>query len=95
MTQHVFDDAQLTAMTRAVSQIMDEMRALQRDEVAHAVFTLASETGEFDAAVLAKLALESMAPLHGAPKLKMPERPSRTAPACAPRPGLGSPELAA
>jgi hypothetical protein len=61
MSQEVFDDTQLTAMTRAINQIMVERPTLQRDDVAHAVFILASDTGEFDAAVLARLALESLA----------------------------------
>ena len=40
---------------------MSEARGFERHEVAHAVFTLASKTGEFDPARLAEIARERLA----------------------------------
>jgi hypothetical protein len=64
VSQDVFDNEQLSAMTRAIDQIMDGVREgpnLSRSEVVHAVFRLASENGEFDPAKLARMASENLA----------------------------------
>ena len=60
MSQDVFNDRQLTAMTQAINQIMSEARGFERHEVAHAVFTLASKTGEFDPGKLAEIARQRL-----------------------------------
>jgi hypothetical protein len=55
----VFDDVQLSAMQRAIDQIMQsagEDARLRRLELANAVFALARENGEFDPTKLAILA---------------------------------------
>jgi len=60
--QDVFDSAQLSAMTRAIDQIMECDKAdLKRNEVAHAVFAAGRESGEFDVAELARMARERLA----------------------------------
>jgi len=59
MSQEVFDRDQLSVMRLAVDQIMEGSR-LNRQEVVHAVFVLASESGEFDAAKLARMARERL-----------------------------------
>ena len=61
MFQDVFDSAQLSAMTRAIDQIMEGGEVdLKRNEVAHAVFAEAREGGEFDPTKLARLARERL-----------------------------------
>jgi hypothetical protein len=60
--QDVFDSAQLSAMTRAIDQIMEGGEVdLKRNEVAHAVFAEAREGGEFDPRKLARLTRERLA----------------------------------
>jgi hypothetical protein len=60
--QDVFDSAQLSAMTRAIDQIMEgEEVVLKRNEVAHAVFAIARESGNFDTAELARIARQRLA----------------------------------
>jgi hypothetical protein len=60
--QDVFDSAQLSAMTRAIDQIMEgEEVVLKRNEVAHAVFAAAREGSEFDPMKLARMARERLA----------------------------------
>jgi hypothetical protein len=60
--QDVFDSAQLSAMTRAIDQIMQgDGVALKRHEVAHAVFAIARECGNFDTAELARMARQRLA----------------------------------
>jgi hypothetical protein len=64
MSRDVFDDVQLSAMGRAIDQIMQsagEEARLRRHEVAHAVFVRACEDGEFDPMKLATLACERLA----------------------------------
>jgi hypothetical protein len=64
MSRDVFDDVQLSAMGRAIDQIMQsagEGARLRRHEVAHAVFVRACEDGEFDPTKLATLARERLA----------------------------------
>jgi hypothetical protein len=59
MSPVVFDDVQLSAMRRAIDQIMQsagEEARLSRLELANAVFALAREDGEFDPTKLAILA---------------------------------------
>jgi hypothetical protein len=59
MSRTVFDEVHLTAMRRAIDQIMqsEEKEArLSRLELASAVFALAREGGEFDPTKLAILA---------------------------------------
>jgi hypothetical protein len=59
----VFDDTQLTAMTRAIDQIMNSAgpkSTVRRTEVAHAVFTTCAESGVGDPSTLAKMALERL-----------------------------------
>ena len=61
MCQDVFDNAQLSAMTRAIDQIMEVKQVdLKRNEVAHAVFAVGRESGEFDVAELARMARERL-----------------------------------
>ena len=51
--------SELSAMSRAIDKIMEEMgdgSDLKRSEVAHAVFVVASESGDFDVAKLARIA---------------------------------------
>jgi len=60
MSPVVFDDAQLSAMGRAIDQLMKEAD-LTRYEVARAVFSAAREDGEFDPAKLARMATENLA----------------------------------
>lgn len=64
MPQDVFDNAQLSAMTRVIDQLVDEFdraSGIRRDDVAHAVFMVASGSGVFDAAKLADMARERLA----------------------------------
>jgi hypothetical protein len=59
MSPAVFDEVQLSAMRRAIDQIMQspgEEARLRRLELANAVFALAREDGEFDPTRLALLA---------------------------------------
>jgi hypothetical protein len=59
MSPAVFDDVHLSAMRRAIDQIMHsagEEARLRRLELANAVFALAREDGEFDPTKLAILA---------------------------------------
>lgn len=66
MSQDVFDSAELSAMTRAIDQIMEgEGTNLKRNQVAHAVFAIAREGGNFDSAELARLARERLAARPG------------------------------
>jgi hypothetical protein len=63
MSQHVFNDAQLSAMTAAIDKIMDDARAtsgVRREEVARAVLSVCAETSVFDPTVLAKMAVERL-----------------------------------
>jgi hypothetical protein len=49
-------------MTRAIDQIMEgEEVVLKRNEVAHAVFAIARESGNFDTAELARIARQRLA----------------------------------
>jgi hypothetical protein len=62
MSQDVFDSAQLSAMTRAIDQIMEgDGAVLKRYEVAHAVFAIARDSGNFDPAELATMARQRLA----------------------------------
>jgi hypothetical protein len=64
MSRDVFDDVQLSAMGRAIDQIMQsagEEARLRRLEVANAVLVVASEDDEFDPTKLAKLARARLA----------------------------------
>jgi hypothetical protein len=64
MSRDVFDDVQLSAMGRAIDQIMQsagEEARLRRLEVANAVLVVASEDEEFDPTKLAKLARARLA----------------------------------
>jgi hypothetical protein len=59
MSRVVFDDVRLSAMGRAIDQIMQsagEEARLRRLEVANAVFVVACESDEFDPSKLATLA---------------------------------------
>jgi hypothetical protein len=59
----VFDDDQLSAMKRAIDQIIlasGEGANLSRHEVAHAVFVAASEDGEFDPGKVTRMARERL-----------------------------------
>lgn len=63
MSRDVFDDAQLSAMKRAIDQIIQasgEGANLSRSEVAHAVFAAASEAGEFDPGEVTRMARERL-----------------------------------
>ena len=60
MSHDFFDDEQLSAMCRAIDEIM-EGGGLKRHEVAHAVFKVASQGGEFDATKLATMARQNLA----------------------------------
>ena len=63
MSHDVFDDAQLTAMRRAIDQIIQasgEGANLSRHQVAHAVFFAACEDGEFDPGKLTSVARERL-----------------------------------
>ena len=57
----LFDDAQLSALRRAINQIMESTGDLTRDEVVRAVFAVACENGEFDLVRLVRMARESLA----------------------------------
>jgi hypothetical protein len=60
VSHDVFDDDQLSAMKRAIDQIMQatgDSANWSRHEVAHAVFVAACEDGEFDPTKLATLGL--------------------------------------
>jgi hypothetical protein len=64
MSREVFDDVQLSAMGRAIDQIMQsagEGARLRRLEVANAVFVVACEDDELDPTKLATLARERLA----------------------------------
>jgi hypothetical protein len=64
VSRAVFDDVRLSAMGRAIDQIMQsagEGARLRRLEVANAVFVVACEDDEFDPTKLAKLARERLA----------------------------------
>jgi hypothetical protein len=55
VSQGVFDNAQLSAMRQAIDQIMEgDGVALKRYQVAHAVFAIARESGNFHTSELAK-----------------------------------------
>jgi hypothetical protein len=69
MPQDVFDDGQLTSMTAAIDLVMSEVGVLggpKRHDVAHAVFSIASKTGKFDATALAESARQALARVRGA-----------------------------
>jgi hypothetical protein len=64
MSRDVFDDVQLSAMGRAIDQIMEsagQEARLRRLEVANAVFVVAREDDELDPTKLATLARERLA----------------------------------
>jgi hypothetical protein len=62
VSQDVFDSGELSVMTRAIDEITEgEGNGLKRSEVAHAVFAIAREGGNFDAAELARMARERLA----------------------------------
>jgi len=64
MPQDVFDDGQLTSMTAAIDLLTSEGGAVgfaNRHDVAHAVFSIASESGKFDAIALAESARQALA----------------------------------
>jgi hypothetical protein len=59
MPRDVFDDRQLTSMTATIDLLVSEVGVLggsNRHDVAHAVFSMASESGKFDATALAESA---------------------------------------
>jgi hypothetical protein len=63
VSQDVFDDAQLSAMKRAVDEIIQasgEGANLSRHEVAHAVFVAACEDGGFDPGKVTRMARERL-----------------------------------
>jgi len=63
VSRDVFDDSQLSAMKRAIDQIIQasgEGANLNRHEVAHAVFVAASEDDEFDPGKLTRMARERL-----------------------------------
>jgi hypothetical protein len=63
VSKDVFDHDQLSAMKRAIDQIMQgtgEGANLSRHEVAHAVFVAASEDGEFDPTKVARMVRERL-----------------------------------
>jgi hypothetical protein len=60
----VFDDDQLSAMKRAIDQIMQptgDSAIWSRHEVAHAVFVVASKEGDLEATEIARRARERLA----------------------------------
>ena len=64
MPQDIFDDAQLTSMTAAIDLLTSEGGAVgfaNRQDVARAVFSVASESGTFDATALAESARQHLA----------------------------------
>jgi hypothetical protein len=66
MSQDAFDDIQLSAMTRTIDEIMEsEATDLKRSEVAHAVFIMARESGNYDAIELARMARKRLAAGRG------------------------------
>jgi hypothetical protein len=77
MSQDVFDSAQLSAMTRAIDQIMEgDGAVLKRYEVAHVVFAIARDSGNFDPAELATMARQRLAGRSNTRSLKAsPMRP--------------------
>jgi len=63
VSRDVFDDDQLSAMKRAIDQILQasgEGANLSRSEVAHAVFVAASEDDEFNPSKVTRTARERL-----------------------------------
>jgi hypothetical protein len=64
MSQIILDEAQVSALQRAINQIMRasaERNGPTRDEVVHAVFVAACVNGEFEVASLVKMARANLA----------------------------------
>jgi hypothetical protein len=63
MPRDVFDERQLTSMTAAIDLVVSEVGVLggsYRHDVAHTVFSIASESGKFDATALAESARQAL-----------------------------------